>query len=210
MITLISLPGESLGTLEGALDRMGYGHCRAASPDQAAGIGPVLLAGGGPLAPACASLKASGWWRELPQLAANGRPVVGINLGLHLLAEESEEAPRGGGLGLIPGIVRRLGPGVKVPHWGWAPVRQHRYHPLVPEIRGGWLFFAHSHALEPTSETHSIAVHGRPFSVVEGRGRTLGIQAHLEKSGAFGLGLLEKTLAALGERPLWLPQEGCN
>jgi imidazole glycerol phosphate synthase glutamine amidotransferase subunit len=210
MITFISLPGESPVTLAGAVRRLGYGHCLAARPDQAAESGPIILAGQGPLPEACARLKASGWRRELPQLAASGRPLLGVNLGLHLLAEESEEAPRGGGLGLIPGIVRRLGPGVKVPHWGWSPVRQHRYHPLLPDIRGGWLFFAHSHALEPTSETHSIAVHGRPFAVLECRGRTLGIQAHLEKSGALGLALLDRILAALGEKPLDQAQEGSN
>jgi len=201
MITFVSFHGGSLTSLEGAMDRLGFGHCRAASPDQAAPDGPIVLAGSGPLDPAYAALKASGWWRELPQMVADGRPVLGINLGLHLLAEGSEESPRGTGLGLIPGIVRRLGPGVKDPHWGWSPVRQLRDHPLFPDLRGGWLFFAHSHALEPTSETLSVAVHGRPFSVMECRGRAVGIQAHLEKSSSFGLSLLAQTLKALGEQP---------
>jgi imidazole glycerol phosphate synthase glutamine amidotransferase subunit len=201
MITLIQLGNESLHTLEGALRRMGFGCCRAERPDQAAPLGPIILMGTGPLDPASLQLKNSGWWRDLPQMAADGRPVLGINLGLHLLAEGSEESPRGSGLGLIPGIVRRLGPGVKDPHWGWSPVRQLRDHPLFPDIRGGWLFFAHSHALEPTSETLSVAVHGRPFSVMECRGRAVGIQAHLEKSSCFGLSLLAQTLKALGEQP---------
>jgi imidazole glycerol phosphate synthase glutamine amidotransferase subunit len=210
MITLIPFAAESLTTLEGALGRLGYAHCQAGKPDLAAPAGPVVLMGTGPLERAATLLKACGWWRELPQVAADGRPVVGINLGLHLLAEGSEECPKSTGLGLIPGIVRHLGPGVKVPHWGWSPVRQTRGHPLLPEIRGGWLFFAHSHALEPSSETLSIAVHGRPFSVVECRGRALGIQAHLEKSGQFGLGLLEQILAALGEEPAGRTGADCN
>ena len=201
MITLISFERQSLTTLEGALDRMGFAHGRAERPAAANPDGPLILLGGGPLEWAVSGLKASGWWHELPQLAAGGRGVLGIGLGLHLLAEGSEESPRGAGLGLIPGIVRRLGPASKVPHAGWAPVRQQRAHPWLPDIRGGWLYFAHSHALEPTSETLSIAVHGRPFSVVECRGRTVGIQAHPEKSGGFGLALLERTLTALGERP---------
>jgi imidazole glycerol phosphate synthase glutamine amidotransferase subunit len=201
MITLIRFERQSLTTLEGALDRLGMAHGSALTPLEAAAEGPVILLGTGPLDWAVARLKASGWWRELPQLAAAGRAVIGLNLGLHLLAEGSEECPRGAGLGLIPGIVRRLGPSGKVPHAGWAPVRQQRSHPWLPDIRGGWLYFAHSHALEPTSETLSIAVHGRPFAVVECRGRTVGIQAHLEKSGPFGLGLLERTLAVLGESP---------
>jgi imidazole glycerol phosphate synthase glutamine amidotransferase subunit len=201
MITLVHYGNESLQALEGAVDRMGFRSCWAGRPEQAAPRGTIILAGAGPLDLACAQLKASGWWRELPQMAADGRAVLGINLGLHLLAEGSEESPRSTGLGLIPGIVRRLGPGVKVPHWGWSPVRQLRDHPLFPEMLGGWLFFAHCHAMEPTSETLGVAVHGRAFSVMECRGRTVGIQAHLEKSGGFGHALLEKTLAALGERP---------
>lgn len=210
MITLIPHACASLTTLEGALDRLGFAHVRAEGPDQAPPSGPILLPGTGPLDPACAALKASGWWWELPQLAAAGRPVLGLGLGLHLLAEGSEESPRGAGLGLIPGIVRRLGPGTKVPHWGWSPVRQLRDHPLLPEAGGGWLFFAHSHALEPTSETLSIAVHGRPFSVLECRGRALGVQAHLEKSGGFGLALLEHILGGLGAEPLPAPMADCN
>jgi imidazole glycerol phosphate synthase glutamine amidotransferase subunit len=201
MITLIPLGTESLIPLEGALDRLGYDHCRAARPDQAAAAGPVVLMGAGPLEQACQGLKASGWWQDLPQAAANGRPVLGINAGLRVLAEGSEECPRGAGLGMIPGLVRRLGPGVKIPHWGWSPVRQLRDHPRFPEIRGGWLFFAHCHALEPSSETLSIAVHGRPFSVMECRGRAVGLQAHLERSGGLCLKLLDQILEALGEKP---------
>jgi imidazole glycerol phosphate synthase glutamine amidotransferase subunit len=210
MITLIPLGAESLTPLEGVLDRLGYGHCRAVRPDQAAPAGPVILMGAGPLERSCQALKASGWWQALPQAAANGRAVLGINAGLHVLAEGSEEFPRGAGLGMIPGIVRRLGPGVKIPHWGWSPVRQVRDHPLFPEIRGGWLFFAHSHALEPTSETLSIAVHGRPFSVMECRGRAVGLQAHLERSGSFGLKLLEQILGVLGEEPYRRSDTDCN
>ena len=201
MITLVSFERQGLFTLESALGRMGFAYCKAGRPDEAAAEGPVLLLGAGPMEAAVANLKASGWWRELPQLSASGRAVVGINLGLHLLAEGSEECPKGAGLGLIPGIVRRLGPAAKVPHAGWAPVRQQRAHPRLPDIRGGWLYFAHSHALEPSSETLSIAVHGRPFSVMECRGLTVGIQASLEKSGSFGLALLEKILTALGAPP---------
>ena len=201
MITLIHDGRESLICLEGALDRLGYAHRRAERPEQACAAGPLLLGGAGPLDVACAQLKNSGWWRELPQLAANGRAVLGLDLGLHLLAEGSEEAPRGTGLGMIPGIVRRLGPGAKVPHWGWSPVRRQREHPLLPGIRGGWLFFAHFHALEPTSESLSVAQYGRPFSVMECRGRTVGVQARLEKSGSLGLALLGRTLLALGAQP---------
>ncbi len=201
MITLVETGAESLHTLEGALDRLGFLHRRAPDPDSAGSTGPLVILGSGPFDPACAALKASGWWYGLPQLAAGGRPVLGIGLGLHLLAEGSEESPRGAGLGLIPGIVRSLGPGVKLPHEGWTVITRNRPHPVIPEARGAWLFFKHAHALEPGSTTLHTAQHGRTFSVLEMRGQTLGLQAHPEKSGSFGLAFLEKILAGLGEFP---------
>jgi imidazole glycerol phosphate synthase glutamine amidotransferase subunit len=201
LITLVDFGHENHVALEGALDRLGYTHCRAADPDRAAPAGPVVLAGAGPLAQACVDLKARGWWRELPHLVAEGRPLLGVNLGLHLLAEGSEECPKGAGLGLVPGIVRRLGPGARTPHWGWTQVQACRPHPMLPDWRGGWLFFAHSYALEPCTETLAVAVHGRPFSAMECRGRTVGLQARLERSGAPGLDLLARFLEAMGAEP---------
>ena len=202
MITVIDLGLESLQTLEGALDRLGYPHRRAQEPGANPAAGAFILPGSGSFDQACANLKALGWWQELPQLVADGHHLLGVGLGLHLLAEGSEESPRGNGLAMIPGIVRRLGPGVKSPHLGWSQVTRVRPHPVLPDLRGGWLHFCHFHALEPTSETLDIAMHGRPFSVLEVRGRVLGIQAQPEKSGALGLVILEKLLECMGQVPL--------
>jgi imidazole glycerol phosphate synthase glutamine amidotransferase subunit len=201
VITVIPFGPQAPVALEGALARLGHPHRRAVRPDQAAPAGPLVLAGTGPLDLACAELKAAGWWLDLPDLLAGGRGVLGIGAGLHLLAEGSEECPRGSGLGLIPGIVRRLGPGVRVPHFGWSPVRACRTHPLLSAFRDDWLFFAHCHALDPTSETLADAVHGRPFAVLECRGRAVGLQAQPEKSGPAGLDLLAGLLGAMGEFP---------
>jgi imidazole glycerol phosphate synthase glutamine amidotransferase subunit len=201
MIHLIDLGCSSLRTLEGALDRLGFEHVRVRAPETILSGGALILPDGGAYDDVAALLKAAGWWRELPQLVADGRNLLGLGLGLHILAEGSEESPRGNGLGLIPGLVRRLGPGVKAPHLGWSKVSRVRPHAGVPDLHAGWLHFSHSHALEPSSETLDIAVHGRAFSVLEIRGRVLGLQAQPEKSGALGLVLLERILAFAGEKP---------
>jgi glutamine amidotransferase len=201
MITLVAPGSDGLAALEGALDHLGYAHLRAAAPGEAAPSGPLLLAGAGPFEPACAALKRSGFWWELPQLAGQGRPVMGIGLGLHLLAEGSEEDPKGSGLALLPGIVRSLGRGVKVPHLGWARLRRHREHRDLPDPRGAWMYFRHAHALEPDSLTLLTSHHGRPFSALEMRGSTLGLQAHPERSGDYGLALLDRLLRLAGESP---------
>jgi imidazole glycerol phosphate synthase glutamine amidotransferase subunit len=211
MITLVLMGEAGLSTLEGAIQRLGFQCVRAEDPDQAPPAGPLILSGSGPFDQAAAALRDSGWWSLLPQFVADGRPLLGLNLGMHLLAEGSEESPRGSGLGLLPGLARRLGPGVKIPHTGWCRVARNREHPCMPDPRGGWLHFAHCHALEPGSETVASALHGRAFSVLEVRGRVLGMQARPEKSGPLGLVLLEKMLLWMGEKPQPAPAaELCN
>ena len=208
-ITLIDYDAGNLASLEGALDRLGLAHHRAPSPDQAAALGPIVLPGVGHFESARRSLVDRGWWEAIPQLVAEGRPLLGICLGLQLLTEGSEEAPGVAGLGLVPGCVRLLGPGVKVPHMGWSRVRLQASHPALPDADGGWLYFVHSYALDPGAGTLYAAEHGRPFAAVEARGRVLGFQPHPEKSGAFGLRLLRSTLAWMGA-PSQAPEVPCS
>ena len=208
-ITLIDYDAGNLASLEGALDRLGLAYRRAATPDQAAASGPIVLPGVGHFEAAQKSLRERGWWRVLPSLVAEGRPLLGICLGLQLLAEGSEEAPKASGLGLIPGIVRRLGPGVKVPHMGWSQIRLHHHHPALPDTNGGWLYFVHSYALEPAVDTLYVAEHGRPFAAIEARGTVLGFQPHPEKSGPTGLLLLKSALAWMGAS-VPAPEVPCN
>lgn len=210
MITLIDYGAGNLASLEGALDRLGFVHQRAETPAQAAGAGPLLLPGVGHFEAAAQALKRSGWWHEIPHLVADGRCLVGICLGLQLLAEGSEEAPRTSGLSLLPGLVRRLGPGVKVPHMGWSQVQQGKAHPALPDPKNSWLYFVHSYALEAGPDTLYLARHGRPFSAVEGRGRVLGFQPHPEKSGLFGQILLQRVLAWTGEATVAPGGPACN
>ena len=209
LITLIDYEAGNLASLEGALDRLGLAYVRAASPDRIPASGPIVLPGVGHFEAAQRSLQNRGWWRLLPELVAEGRPLLGICLGLQLLAEGSEEAPRSSGLSLIPGIVRRLGPGVKVPHMGWSQVRQSNPHPALPDPDGAWLYFVHSYALEPAPETVYLAEHGRPFAAVEARGKVMGFQPHPEKSGSAGLLLLQAALAWMGATAP-APEEPCQ
>jgi imidazole glycerol phosphate synthase glutamine amidotransferase subunit len=210
MITLIDYGAGNLASLEGALDRLGFDHARAERPDQAASEGVLILPGVGHFEAATAALKKRGWWQELPHEVAAGRHLLGICLGLQLLAEGSEEAPRTSGLGLLPGLVRRLGPGVKVPHMGWSQVQSCQAHPALPDPKGGWLYFVHSYALNAGAETIYVAQHGRPFSAIQGRGRVLGFQPHPEKSGPFGLLLLNNVLAWMGEEAVATVEEPCS
>ncbi len=148
------------------------------------------------------SLLDSGWWAALASRIRQDKPLLGICVGLQLLAEGSEEAPEAPGLGVFPGIVRRLGPGVKVPHMGWSMTSRTRAHPAFKADSTGWLYFVHSYALDVNECTLFSAEHGRAFTAVAAKGRVLGFQPHPEKSGAFGRALLDQSLRWLGEMPV--------
>jgi imidazole glycerol phosphate synthase glutamine amidotransferase subunit len=124
-------------------------------------------------------------------------------VGLQLLAEGSEEAPGEPGLGLLPGAVRRLGPGVKVPHMGWSKVRPAQSHPAFSDEGEGWLYFVHGYALDVNGGTLLTAEHGRTFAAAAGKDRVLGFQPHPEKSGPRGRAMLRRALEWLAaeERP---------
>ena len=196
MITLIDYGASNLASLEGALSRLGFAFRRAAGPADDAG-GALLLPGVGHFGAAKRRLQGSGWWETLPELAQT-RPLLGICLGLQLLAEGSDEAGEEG-LGLLSGTARRLGPGVKVPHMGWSRVKALTAHPAMKEADGDWLYFIHSYALELSADTLLAAEHGRGFTAAAGRGRVLGFQPHPEKSSHGGLRLLKQALNWMNE-----------
>jgi len=201
MITLIDYGAGNLHSLQGAIQRLGFRSVRAVTPADAAETGILVLPGVGHFTAARNALVERGWWPVIRPMAQAGRPVLGICLGLQLLAEGSEESPGLDGLGLLPGQSRLLGPGVKVPNMGWARVRSLRPHPALAGLPGGWLYFVHSYALDCGPDTVLESVHGRPFSAVHARERILGFQGHPEKSGEYGEMLLRGVLAWMGETP---------
>ena len=92
MITLIDYGAGNLHSLQGALTRLGFKSIRAVTPADAPESGTLVLPGVGHFTAARAALVARGWWDVLPGMAAT-RPLLGICLGLQLLAEGSEAHP---------------------------------------------------------------------------------------------------------------------
>ncbi len=201
MIVLPVLDPSSYTPLGHALDRLGLPHVLAERPHDLPAVRGILLTSCIPFEQASTWLRRSGWWRELPQMLSDGIPFLALDGAMHLLAEGSEEAPRESGLGLLPGYAHRLGPGVKVPHLGWSPVRQCRVLGALPDPEGLWLQFQHSYALESDASTCWEARHGRPFAVLSVRGKVMGCQARLPQSGAMGRLVLQRLLRAQGMIP---------
>lgn len=129
--------------------------------------------------------------RALYDFASSGRPLLGICLGMQMLAEWSEEGGHHEGLGLIPGGVVRFR-GVKTPHMGWNLVRM-RDHPLFQNLgKEEYFYFVHSYYLKTDGE-FSIAScsYGVNFDAAVSRENIMGTQFHPEKSGRAGLRVIK-------------------
>jgi glutamine amidotransferase len=127
-----------------------------------------------------------------------GTPFLGICVGMQLLYEGSDEDRDAKGLGVLPGRIRRLPDGVKHPQMQWNVLDVLRTEdPLLagmgPEP---WVYFVHSYAAEPDDATLlATCDYGGPVVSVVGRDRLWATQFHPEKSGATGLGILERFVA---------------
>ena len=146
-----------------------------------------------------AALREKGLDEVLRRLAGQGKPLLGICLGMQLLFDYSEEYGRHEGLGLIPGHVAPLAPdlppekNLKVPHIGWNGLhRRNPVHPLLAGVNeGDCVYFVHSfHAVDCAESVIATAEYGPEVTAAVARGNVMGTQFHPEKSGAVGLGIL--------------------
>jgi glutamine amidotransferase len=125
------------------------------------------------------------------------KPILGICLGMQLLYERSEEGCPPGeylhGLGIFHGDVRRFPASVKVPQMGWNTLRIVRSGcPLLHGVPdGAYVYYANSYAPGLSEDAVAVTEYGVKFTAVAQRGMIFGTQFHPEKSGRWGLKIIE-------------------
>jgi glutamine amidotransferase len=135
----------------------------------------------------------------LQEVFLRGTPILGICLGAQIILDHSDENDTPC-LGLIPGRTRPLPrlPGLKIPHMGWNRVAFRRPHPVFAGLPDtAEFYFVHSYYPDPADPARVMGVteHGLDFPSAIGWRNLVATQFHPEKSGRFGLNILENFLA---------------
>lgn len=150
----------------------------------------VVLPGVGAAAAAMGELDAKGLTDAIKEFMSAGKPLLGVCLGLQLLFTDTEEGGLVPCMGILPGRVKLLPAGVKIPHMGWNQVKQVKTHPIFEGIADNSNFyFVHGYYAEPEDASTTIGTtdYGVSFCSVLARDNLIATQFHPEKSGAIGL-----------------------
>lgn len=200
MIAVIDYGRGNMFSVAQALRHLGIGFESVSEPARLAGASSVVLPGVGAFGDAMAALRERGLVDPIRDCAHRGVPILGICLGMQVLADVGEEFGTHQGLGLVSGTVRRLSPSndgpdrCRIPNVGWRRVEcRNRQSTYADRIEGMMAYFNHSYtfeAAEPSAVLASIRINGRDVVAAVCRRNVVGFQFHPEKSGPAGLALL--------------------
>jgi imidazole glycerol-phosphate synthase subunit HisH len=194
MIALVDYGAGNLRSVENALRKVGADVAVTHDPDVVRRADQVVVPGQGSM-PECAdAMRRSGVAEALVETIRSGTPVLGICVGLQILFEEGDEAGGAKGLGILPGRIRKLPDGERLPHIGWSPLRMMPgAPPLFHGMDGAYTYFAHSYAASADAPGVALTTtHGIPYCAALARGNLYAVQFHPEKSQKVGLAFLER------------------
>lgn len=196
-VIVVDYGAGNIGSVINMIRRVGGKVDTGESPEKLRQATKLLLPGVGSYDNAVLKLQKLGLIEVLKEKAQCDTPLLGICLGMQLLADSSEEGQLPG-LGLVPGRVRRFAftsdsPTLKIPHMGWNQISVRKEHPLVRGLDNkSRFYFVHSYHCECVDEADLLleTTYGYRFTSGFQRGNIMGVQFHPEKSHRYGMQLL--------------------
>ena len=196
LVGIVRMPMGNLQSVSNALHEIGLDPIIIDETSTFDEITHLIMPGVGHFQAVMRNLQGRGLTERIRAFAATKRPLLGICVGMQLLADEGTEGELTQGLALVPGKVGRL-PETKVtrlPHVGWNTLRLARPHPVFAGVKPGRdFYFVHSYAFATADPSHTLGEteYGAAFASVVARANVIGFQFHPEKSQANELRLLE-------------------
>lgn len=197
-IAIIDYGAGNLRSVQKALEKLGFSAFVTKDKNEIVSSGGVILPGVGAFDSALKMLRASGLAAMLASEIDQGKPFLGLCLGMQILFDQSEEGLEPG-LGIIKGTVKRFpyspGTSLKVPHMGWNTLKIKKPDsPIMKNVpQNSKVYFVHSYYCEPQSPEMTLTEtdHGISFASSVYRDNLFALQFHPEKSGEIGLEMLK-------------------
>lgn len=204
MIAIIDYGAGNLLSVSNAIKKLGYHPVITSNIDDVLNAAAVILPGVGAAGDTMRSLVKLGMDKVIKKLVSENRPLFAVCVGMQVLFSGTEEGGWHECMGIIPGIVRKLPSGLKVPHMGWNQLKQATLHPIFNNIPDETNFyFVHSYYCDPEdiSVIAGTTNYGLTICSAMIRGNLIATQFHPEKSGVTGLTMYSNFIKmALEER----------
>ena len=196
MIGIIDYDAGNIKSVEKALIHLEEEPVVSRDPEILKKADKVILPGVGSFGESMANLHRFGLVSVIQDMIKEGKPVLGICLGLHLLFESSEESPGVDGLGILKGKIKKIppAPGLKIPHMGWNSLELQNNGRLFRGIpQDTYVYFVHSYYLEAEEPeiVKAVTQYGTCIHASVEKDNVFACQFHPEKSGGTGLKILE-------------------
>ena len=193
-IAIVNYQAGNLRSVQKALEIFGANALITADATEIAAAQALVFPGQGANDSSMRALKERSLVEPIRSFIDSGKPFLGVCLGLQLLLEGSDEGVEPG-LGVLKGRVRRLPPGVKIPHMGWNQVEFHRKHMYLDGLpEGSYFYFVHSYFPDPEEKSlvAGTTTYGVEFCTAVAWDNVAAVQFHPEKSGDVGLKIYER------------------
>ncbi len=202
-ILVIDYGMGNLASVKRAFEECGADVIISDDPKSVSRASKIVLPGVGSFAMAMNNIRASGWFDSIKSSVEKGMPMLGICLGMQLLADEGEEHGSTKGLGLIAGKIqhfstRQKKDELRVPHVGWNEISDKKDDVLLNGIDNGTdFYFVHSYYFNAGSDNHVLArtPYGDDFASIVRKDNVWGTQFHPEKSSISGFQLIRNFLS---------------
>lgn len=201
MIAVIDYGMGNLRSVQKGFEKLGYEAVITSDPAVVMDAEKIVLPGVGAFRDCISNLEQGGFVEPILKTISEGRPFLGICLGLQLLFSESEEFGLHKGLGIIPGRVIRFpenmtenGIKLPVPHMGWNQINLKQPAPLFENVTDGSnVYFVHSYYVKPEDPSVVAATcnYGIEFCAAICKDNLMATQFHPEKSQGIGLSMLK-------------------
>jgi glutamine amidotransferase len=203
MIVVIDYGAGNLRSILNAVSRLGYQAKITSTARDLVSAPAAVMPGVGAAAVSMGNLNRLGLVDPIRHFIAEGRPFLGVCIGLQLLFTGTEEGGWHECLDIIPGAVRRLPSGLKIPHMGWNQLKQRTSHPIFSGIPDeADFYFTHSFHAEPedTSVVAGTTSYGVSICSMIIKDNLIATQFHPEKSGEYGLKMYANFLKIASSR----------